>query len=592
MREEKMQYTQVLAPKQRDLLEQAMRHYAIFRDEGAAYRREAEECREIYHLKDKNMKPEVRGMESLQMTTLRSTIDNSVADQMDNMPEAVMIPERIDLKDQAEDLTDLTRHVLAVNDWESLHRKRVEDFYITGTSVVQIAWDESLNNGKGDVALIRYPIEHILYDPSAEDIQDGRALIKVSWHPRSWYKEHYPDVAKYISSDEDKSDMLPAGKRTMHVEDEDRVMLMEYWYRTYDALKKKYHINVAYFAGGALLEEMEDVYEHGMYPFVFDVFARRDGEAVGSGLIHEMKDTMRAINRNATYMEVNSRFNSKPRMFVNTNNGIDPKEIADWNNDIITGEGINAQDVQWFPQRGLSGIVPNELARLQADLKQDSGQNNFARGESGGGITAASAIAALQEAGGKITRYRTAILNGGFREIVMQILWIMKEYYKHNDILAITGRQEQLKIVEKNSGRLFGGLGKETPPYTVQIQVQRRNPLRIQAQNELLTQAFSMAAQSGQHFPLTLYFEMLNIDGKDRIMPALQQVDKTTEILQNAQQQMAQAEQMAQENEALKRAMEEMQQKLQVQNEYIKGSFAMDEEPVEEANGMTLDNEF
>ena len=34
-------------------------------------------------------------------------------------------------------------------------------------------------------------------------------------------------------------------------------MLVEYWYRLYDAKKRRYTINVAYLAGGVLLEKAE-----------------------------------------------------------------------------------------------------------------------------------------------------------------------------------------------------------------------------------------------------------------------------------------------------------------------------------------------
>ena len=76
------------------------------------------------------------------------------------------------------------------------------------------------------------------------------------------------------------------------------------------------------------------------------------------------------------------------------------------------------------------------------------------------------------------------------------------------------------------------------PPYTVQVQVSRRNPLRIQAQNELYIQAYTMAAQAGQMFPLKVLFELLVVDGKDRIMPILEEVDQTTQLIQSLQQQV------------------------------------------------------
>jgi hypothetical protein len=74
----------------------------------------------------------------------------------------------------------------------------------------------------------------------------------------------------------------------------------------------------------------------------------------------------------------------------------------------------------------------------------------------------------------------------------------------------------------------------------------------VQAQNEMFIQAYTMAAQAGQDFPLTLLFELLNVDGKDKIMPVLRQVDQRTQQIQAL---MAQAQQMTAENETLKKAI-------------------------------------
>ena len=67
------------------------------------------------------------------------------------------------------------------NDFESLHRRRVEDCFAAGTAVTQVAWDPDLDHGRGNIALIRWPIEAFLWDPASENLQGGRAVFKVSW---------------------------------------------------------------------------------------------------------------------------------------------------------------------------------------------------------------------------------------------------------------------------------------------------------------------------------------------------------------------------------------------------------------------------
>lgn len=531
----------------------------IWRDGCREMHERAKESRKIILLQDPRQdEGRKTDKKTIQLQTLKSTFNNCIADQMDNMPEALMVPETKELTDVADDLTDLVRFILNQNNYELVHRRRVEDFFCTGTAVTQIAWDKDMDHGKGNVAVLRWPIEAFLWDPAAESIQDARALFKVSWHPMSWYEQHYPDKFEEMGSDETVySDLaVPESQETDQPGDEQKAMLIEYWYRLYDAKKRRYTINVAYLAGGVLLEKAEDVYSHGMYPFVVDAFTPIEGVPVGEGMVQELVPMMRYINRYASYIDMNLRMASKGRLLVNRNAGIDKEALLDWENDVVEGDRIDASALQWMQTTPFTGMVTSQMLQLQNDIKQDSGQNQFTRGETAGGVTAASAISALQEAGGKITRMRTNALNSGFREIVEQVMWLISQFYDQDRVLFVTGRKEgELKEVDASPEHLFGRRKSgmiPPPPYTVQVQVQRRNPLRQQAQNELFMQAYSMSAQAGQVFPLSVLFELLQVDGKDKILPVLRQTDAITQQMQ----------QMHEQNQMLTQQNAELQQSI------------------------------
>lgn len=553
----------------KELIQQAYGRLQIWRDGCREMHDRARESRKIILLQDPRQDEGSKGdKKTIQLQTLKSTFNNCIADQMDNMPEALMVPETKDLTDVADDLTDLVRFILNENNYETVHRRRVEDFFCTGTAVTQIAWDRDMDHGKGNVAVLRWPVEAFLWDPASESIQDARAIFKVSWHPMSWYEQHYPDKRADMGSDETLYDDLgvPDSQDSTHPGDESKAMLIEYWYRLYDAKKRRYTINVAYLAGGTLLEKAEDVYSHGMYPFVVDAFTPIEGLPVGDGMVQELAPMMRYINRYASYIDMNLRMSSKGRLLVDRNAGIDKQALLDWENDVVEGDRIDASALQWMQTTPFTSMVTAQMLQLQNDIKQDSGQNQFTRGETAGGVTAASAISALQEAGGKMTRMRTNALNSGFREIVEQIMWLISQFYEKNRIVFVTGRKEgENREVAASPERLFGKHEKgrvPPPPYTVQVQVQRRNPLRQQAQNELFMQAYSMSAQAGQIFPLSALFELLQVDGKDRILPVLRQYDALAQQMQ----------QMAQQNEMLTQQNAELQQSVaglqQLNDEY------------------------
>lgn len=592
------------------LRDEAYRYLTVFIEGCQEYHNQVKELREVVRMRDPRQDdlPKKDGEGALlQLQTLKSTFNNCVADQMDNMPEAVLMPERPELQEAAEDMTDVVRFVLNQNGYEgTLHRRRVED-YLIGTALTQIVWDRDADDGHGDVALIRWPVEAFLWDPAADDIQDGRANIKVSWHPLSWFVAHYPDAAQYIGEEEGQysgvglSDALQALNG-----DEGRAMLMEYWYRRYDATKKKYTINVAYFAGGALLEHKKDVYKHGLYPFVMEPFDYIEGKPVGDGLVGQLRPEMQYINRYAHYIDENLRMAAKNRLLVRKNAQLDVEALADFDQNIIEGQNIDEESVRWFQSKPLPNMVTQQMLQFQTDMKQDSGQSQWTRGETAGGVTAAAAISALQEAGGKITREHTQMLNQGFKKIVEQILWLVCQFYTDKKERMITGKDGKSRLVMMSAEHLRGedappdpdrlpppellmqmdqmlpgengapGLGtmvtahafskaraerKEftSPPYSVQIQISRRNPLRVQAQNELFIQAYTMAAQAGQMFPLKMLFEILQVDGKDKIMPVLEEVDQQTQLIQ----------QLSQENEMLKESVANLKGMVQDQTQQM-----------------------
>jgi len=542
--------------REKKLVAEAYGRLRIWQDGCREMHERAREARRILLLQDPKQdigkkSPERR---TLQLQTLKSTFNNCVADQMDNMPEALMLPETKELEATADDLTDVVRFVMALNNYESLHRRRVEDCFCTGTAVTQIAWDPDMDGGRGNVAVIRWPVEAFLWDPAAESLQEARAVFKVSRRPLSWFEQHYPEKAARIGGDEGVFDSLgtPEAQEDSRPADEARALLIEYWRRTYDAKTRRYRIDVAYLAGGELLESAENVYEHGMYPFVLDVYTPIEGLPVGDGLIQETVPVMRYVNRYASYIDMNLRMASKGRLLVDRNAGIDKDALTDWETDVIEGNRVDASALQWLQNQPFTGMVTQQMLQLQTDIKQDSGQNQFTRGEVAGGVTAASAISALQEAGGKITRLRTNVLNQGFKAIVEQVMWLISQFYDTRRVMFITGRQEgERREVNASPEHLFGKRPKGAlppPPYTVQVQVQRRNPLRQQAQNELFMQAYSMSAQAGQSFPLSVLFELLQVDGKERILPVLRENEAVQRQLETLAQQ---TEQLTAQNQEL-----------------------------------------
>ena len=198
---------QKLSEEEKKLVDQIYDRLDIFEQLNRPYHEEARDDRRILLMEDPGQDDAatvaLNGKKTLQLQTLKSTINNVVADQMLSMPQAKLLPETPDMQDAADDIQDMVHHVVyVVNDFEHTHYRLCEDFYSTGTYVLQTAWDPSMAYGKGDIALIRWPLEAFLWDPMAENVQDCRAVMKVSWHPLSYYREHWPEAGRYVEADD------------------------------------------------------------------------------------------------------------------------------------------------------------------------------------------------------------------------------------------------------------------------------------------------------------------------------------------------------------------------------------------------------
>ena len=565
---------QPLDEEDKELVELVYDRLDIFEEMNRPYHDDAKMCRKILRQQDPEQDdPETmarHGKPILQLQTLKSTINNTVADQMSSMPEAKILPETPELQQVADDLQDLVHQVMyGANNFEQIQYSRAEDFYCTGTAITQIAWDESMQWGRGEVSIIRWPVEAFLWDPTADNIQDCRAVMKLGWHPLSWYREHYPEAGKYVTADDgthNRVGMTTAQEDADHASDEKRALLIEYWWREYSDSTKKYTVNVAYCAGGALLEKQKDVYAHGMYPFVVDVHDSIEGSITGDGLVKELTPMMRYINRYRSYVDMNLRMSAKGRIIMRKGCGIDREAFADMSNDIVEGDRIvQGEDWNWIQNQPFNSMISNEALQLQTELKQDSGANQFTRGETTGGIVSGKAINSLIQAGGKVGNMRTEQMNYGSKQMVEQILWLMAQFYDAKRVALVTGRNGQTRTISDETRQMFGKKIKGAippPPFAVQIEISSRDPARIANQNQMFMEAYTMAAQAQQFFPLSSLFEILNLDGKDRIMPIIRANEQYQQQMQQMQQQIEQMgqqmQQMQNENQTLKKSAVQM----------------------------------
>ncbi|MDO4741746.1 MAG: hypothetical protein Q4A66_13845, partial [Eubacteriales bacterium] len=142
-------FDQPLGARDAQIRDRAQALFALYYER---LREEHEEMRQARRMRQ--LRQENRSGTSPALTTLLSSIDNVVADQIDNLPEARMIPEREETMQSAQEMTDVVSYVLYHAGWPGKYQRIMEDAVVTGTGVAQVFWDDDLEDGEGMVSVL------------------------------------------------------------------------------------------------------------------------------------------------------------------------------------------------------------------------------------------------------------------------------------------------------------------------------------------------------------------------------------------------------------------------------------------------------
>ncbi|MDP2892428.1 MAG: hypothetical protein Q8O09_04760 [Bacillota bacterium] len=440
-----------------------------------------------------------------------STLESLLADIMDSYPEPVLLGEEPGDDETARRLNEVIKFILKRRNYRATYRNKCRAALKKGASMQEVYWDKALYGGLGDVNVRHWDIESFLYDPKCADIQQGRACFKFTFVDMEWIKQRYPGAAELIQSDGYRKEE----KTGENIKSENDVMVMEYWYKKRDDEGNE-SVHTAILAGHVLLEKSEDampggVYEHSKYPFIVEPLYPLDNQPVGLGIIDVYKNLQLYADKLDQIILKNALMASKVKMLVNRGAELDEDALSDWSKEVVRGSRIDEGGLRWFQPAPLSPYVLEHFyGKIQA-IKEESGQTQVNRGEAAGGITAASAIIALQEAGSKRSRMLIEQMYEGFEDLIEMMIALIAENYTEERTFRITGEQGEYQSTLSGDMLKKGG-GPGHMEFDISVQVQKATPYRTLYQNELAMQLLG-AGIIGPEEALS----MMVFEGKDRI---------------------------------------------------------------------------
>lgn len=468
---------------------------------------------------------------------LFNSLANKHADAMDNFPSPNILPREEGDKGEAEMLSSIIPVILEQNDFEETY-DNVQDYRLkSGTGVYGIFWDNEKMNGLGDISILKADLINLFWEPGITDIQRSRHLFHVELADNDLLEQEYPQLRGKLSS---SSIDLSKYVYDDTVDTSTKSAVVDWYYKKRQNGRNvlhycKYVNDVVLFATENDPEMAErGWYDHGQYPFVFDPLFSMEGTPCGFGYIDVGKDTQAYIDRANQAIMQNMLANAKPRHFIRSDGSVNEAEYADTTKDFIHVDGSLGQD-SILPVQGkpLNNVYIEVLHDKIDELKETTGNRDISTGGTTSGVTAASAIAAMQEAGSKLSRDHNKASYRAFRKVVLMVIELIRQFYDLPRCFRIMGENGTARFVEYSNANLqpqmqgieMGvDMGYRLPLFDVEITAQKASPYSKMSQNELALQFFGAGFFNPQMSDQALAcLEMMDFDRKQGIMQRIAQ---------------------------------------------------------------------
>lgn len=499
---------------------------------------------------------------------LHNVIVSKHADAMEAYPEPLILPREPGDQEEARLLSAILPCILEQNRFEKTYDAAMWQKLKTGTACYRVVWDPEKCGGLGDIAIERVDLLNLFWEPGVDDIQKSRYFFCTHLEDEESLCEQYPQLRGRLRS-------TPFMATRFVYDDavslEGKVTVIEVYY------KKRGVLHYCKYVGDTVLYATEDgepeklsdggpsgakealpnqlslfeggdqnpfrlaplgtspggggmrgLYDHGKYPFVFDPLFPVEGSPCGYGFVDLCANVQTAIDLMRTAFVKNTLVGATPRYFQRIDGSVNEEEFTDLSRALVHVSGNLGEDsLRQIGFAGLPGVYVEVLESAIRELRETSGNTETANGTMNVGVTAASAIAALQEASGKGSRDSTRASYLAFSEIVELCIELIRQFYTLPRQFRITGALGTPQFVTLDNAallpRALPGLELMSQPvFDIKVSAQKRNAYSRLSQNELAMELYRMGLFEPGHEQQALgLLDMMEFDGREELMMRL-----------------------------------------------------------------------
>ena len=481
---------------------------------------------------------------------LFNSIANKHADAMDNYPEPNVLPRAADDEATARALSSVLPVVLEQADYEQVYSDCWWRKLKQGTGVTGVFWDPAARGGVGDIAVRAMNLLMLYWEPGVADIQDSPDFFSLSLEDTAQLTARYPQLAGHTAGVLD----VP---RYIHEDGADtasRSVVVDWYYKRPDESGRMV-LHYCKFCNGVVLYASQNdpalaqrgLYDHGQYPFVFDPLFMEEDSPAGFGYIDVMKDCQTAIDQMNHAMDENVLLSARQRYVLSDTAGVNEEELADLSRDIVHVVGrLNDDSFRPLQTAGLQGSSLSYRQSRIEELKEISGNRDMTQGGTTGGVTAASAIAALQEAGSKLSRDMLKSAYRAFSRQCCLMIELMRQFYDEQRIFRIVGPSGENQFLPFSAAALrpqpvheVGGveLGSREPIFDIVVSAAKKSTFSRLSQNETAKECYQLGFFDPANADAALAaLEMMDFEGVEKVRQRVRQNGTLAQKLAQLQQ--------------------------------------------------------
>ena len=508
---------------------------------------------------------------------LHNVIVSKHADAMEAYPEPLILPREPDDRGEAALLSAVLPCILEQNAFERTWSDAMWQKLKTGTAVYRVGWDSEKLGGLGDISIERVDLLNIFWEPGVSDIQRSKFVFCTHLEDNEELEEEFPQLrgrlrgspftaTRFLYDDavslEGKSTVVEAyyrrkrgGRTVLHyVKYVGDTVLYSTEGDSPQASPFRGKCPVRTLGdGGARVgqvpssdpvaspspgapsvadapappkgeakNEAPGLYAHGRYPFVLDPLFPVEGSPCGYGFVDLCHNNQTAIDLMRSAIIKNTVVGATPRYFQRIDGSVNEEEFADLSRPLVHVSGNLGEDsLRQIGFSPLSGVYMDVLNSSIQELRETSGNTETSTGNISSGVTAASAIAALQEASGKGSRDATRSAYLAYAEIIELCIELIRQFYGLPRSFRIAGRsgaEEYIRFSNLGLGAREERYG-AAPVFDVKVSAQKRSAYSRLSQNELAMELYRMGIFSdGHELEALSCLQMMEFDGRDELI--------------------------------------------------------------------------